>query len=248
MHNDHVQVSHANGVVRIRLNRPEKKNAFNQSMYSACEQALIDADNDASVAVVVFEGAGDSFSSGNDLNDFLAIETLDESAPPFRFLHTINRVSVPIVAKVNGLAIGIGTTLLLHCDLVYASNNATFALPFVKLGLLPEAGSSLLLPHLCGHQRAAELLLLGDNFSAKQARELGLVNRVVDAEQLDATVDAVVEQLTSSSRHALRVSKTLMKAPQQSVADRISHEAGYFAKALASPDARRAIAAKLEKK
>ena len=243
-----VEVSHADGVVRIKLNRPEKKNAFTQAMYTACEQALIAADNDASVSVVVFEGAGDSFSSGNDLNDFLAIENLDESAPPFKFLHTINRVTVPIVAKVNGLAIGIGTTLLLHCDLVYASEHATFALPFVKLGLLPEAGSSLLLPLLCGHQRASELLLLGDNFSARQAQQFGFVNGVVAADELDQHVDNVIAKLTSQSRQALRISKQLIKSPQQSVADRISHEAGYFAKALSSDEAKQAIAAKLQKK
>ncbi|MAK71413.1 MAG: enoyl-CoA hydratase [Idiomarinaceae bacterium] len=176
------------------------------------------------------------------------MENLDESAPPFKFLHTINRVTVPIVAKVNGLAIGIGTTLLLHCDLVYASDNATFALPFVKLGLLPEAGSSLLLPRLCGHQRASELLLLGDNFSARQAQQFGFVNAVVAADELDQQVDNVIAKLTSQSRQALRISKQLIKSPQQSVADRISHEAGYFAKALSSDEAKQAIAAKLQKK
>lgn len=243
-----VTITKADGVVRIKLNRPEKKNAFTQAMYSACENALIDADKDDSVSVVLFEGEGDSFSSGNDLNDFLAIEKLDESAPPFKFLHTINRVTVPIVAKVNGLAIGIGTTLLLHCDLVYAGDNAVFALPFVKLGLLPEAGSSLLLPRLCGHQRASELLLLGDNFSAQQAQQFGFVNQVVPAAELDQHVEGVINQLTAQSRHALRVSKQLIKSPQQSVADRISHEAGYFAKALSSDEAKRAIAAKLQKK
>ena len=248
MDNQQVQVIKSDGVVRIQLNRPEKKNAFTQAMYSSCQQALLDADNDDEVSVVLFESAGDSFSAGNDLNDFLAIDNLDETAPPFKFLHTLNSVTVPIVAKVNGLAIGIGTTLLLHCDLVYASEDAIFALPFVKLGLLPEAGSSLLLPRLCGHQLASELLLLGDNFSAQKAQQLGFVNDVVASGELDQRVEQTLQVLTQQSRQALRVSKTLIKAPQQTVADRISHEAGYFAKALSSEDAKRAIAAKLKKK
>ena len=248
MDNQQVQVIKSDGVVRIQLNRPEKKNAFTQAMYSSCQQALLDADNDDQVSVVLFESAGDSFSAGNDLNDFLAIDNLDETAPPFKFLHTLNSVTVPIVAKVNGLAIGIGTTLLLHCDLVYASEDAIFALPFVKLGLLPEAGSSLLLPRLCGHQLASELLLLGDNFSAQKAQQLGFVNDVVASGELDQRVEQTLQVLTQQSRQALRVSKTLIKAPQQTVADRISHEAGYFAKALSSEDAKRAIAAKLKKK
>ena len=248
MSEQHVELIQQDGIVRIRLNRPEKKNAFTQAMYDTCEQALSDADADESVIAVIFESAGDSFSSGNDLNDFLAVENLDETAPPFRFLHTLNRVNVPIVAKVNGLAIGIGTTLLLHCDLVYASEEALFALPFVKLGLLPEAGSSLLLPRLCGHQLASELLLLGDNFTANKAQQLGLVNAVLPAEQLASHVEGVLEKLTSQSRQALRTSKKMIKAPQQTVAERISHEAGYFAKALSSDAARQAIAAKLKKK
>lgn len=248
MAEQHVVVTHQDGVTRIRLNRPEKKNAFTQAMYTACEQALIDAEQHQDISAVLFESTGDSFSSGNDLNDFLAIENLDESAPPFKFLQTLNKVNVPIVAKVNGLAIGIGTTLLLHCDLVYASDEAVFALPFVKLGLLPEAGSSLLLPRLCGHQQAAELLLLGDTFNAHKAQQLGLVNEVLSAEQLDARTEQVLTQLTTLSRQALRTSKQLLKAPQQSVAERISHEAGFFAKALSSAEAREAIAAKLQKK
>lgn len=243
-----VQVIEQGDLVRIRLNRPEKKNAFSQAMYQSCEKALTQADNDPKVKAVVFESSGDSFSSGNDLNDFLAVENLDESAPPFRFLHVLNRVTVPVVAKVNGLAIGIGTTLLLHCDLVYCSDQAVFALPFVKLGLLPEAGSSLLLPRLCGHQMASELLLLGNNFDGQKAQQLGLVNAVFTVEQLDDEVELILSQLTSQSGQALRTSKQLIKAPQQAVAERISLEAGYFANALASDAAKQAIAAKLQKK
>ena len=242
-----VIVKKDNGVVRIRLNRPEKKNAFTQDMYTLCEKALKQANDDTSINAVVFESEGDSFSAGNDLNDFLAIENLDESAPPFRFLHTLNKVEVPVVAAVNGLAIGIGTTLLLHCDIVISSNEAVYALPFVQLGLLPEAGSSLLLPQICGYQKAAELLL-GENFDAQTAFELGFVNHVVSVEQLAGKVEEVLNKLRAQSGQSLRVSKKLLKHPVESTAARISREAEYFAKALSSPEAKQAIARKLQKK
>lgn len=243
-----VQVSHDNGVVRIRLNRPAKKNAFTQDMYTLCNDALKAADNDSSIHAVLFESSGDSFSAGNDLNDFLAVENLDESAPPFQFLHTLARVEVPIVAAVNGLAIGIGTTLLLHCDIVYSSDDAVFALPFVQLGLLPEAASSLLLPQICGYQKAAEWLLLGESFDAQSAQQAGFVNHVVSVERLPVVVDETLDKLRKQSRNSLRMSKHLLKQPVESVADRISREATLFSKALSSDTARQAIAAKLQKK
>ena len=233
-----VQVSQDNGVVRIRLNRPAKKNAFTQDMYTTCNEALKAADNDSSVHAVLFESSGDSFSAGNDLNDFLSTENLDESAPAFQFLHTLARAEVPIVAAVNGLAIGIGTTLLLHCDIVYSSDDAVFALPFVQLGLLPEAASSLLLPQICGYQKAAELLLLGESFDA----------HVVSLERLPVVVEETLDKLRKQSSKSLRISKHLLKQPTESVADRISREATFFAKALSSDEARQAIAAKLQKK
>jgi enoyl-CoA hydratase/carnithine racemase len=243
-----VQVSQDKGVVRIRLNRPEKKNAFTQDMYTACNEALKAADADNSIHAVLFESSGDSFSAGNDLNDFLAVENLDESAPPFQFLHTLARVEVPVVAAVNGLAIGIGTTLLLHCDIVYSSDEAVFALPFVQLGLLPEAASSLLLPQICGYQKAAELLLLGESFDAQAAQQAGFVNHIVSLERLPVVVDETLDKLRKQSSKSLRISKRLLKQPAESVADRISREATFFAKALSSEEARQAIAAKLQKK
>lgn len=243
-----VQVSQDNGIVRIRLNRPAKKNAFTQDMYTVCNEALKAADNDSSVHAVLFESSGDSFSAGNDLNDFLSTENLDESAPPFQFLHTLARVEVPIVAAVNGLAIGIGTTLLLHCDIVYSSDDAVFALPFVQLGLLPEAASSLLLPQISGYQKAAELLLLGESFDAQSAQQAGFVNHIVSLERLSIVVDETLDKLRKQSAKSLRISKHLLKQPPESVTDRISREATFFAKALNSEEARQAIAAKLQKK
>lgn len=235
-------------VLWLTLARPEKKNALTQDMYRALSEALQAADRDVKIAAVVITGAGDSFTSGNDLHDFLAIEDLDDSAPPFEFLYTLSRLSVPLVAGVNGMAIGIGTTILLHCDLVYASNQAVFALPFINLGLVPEAASSLLLPQQCGHLRASELLLLGDTFDAATALEYGIVNQLVEAEQLQDTLEQVAEKLASKPHGGLRAAKKLLKQPAEPVADRIEREAKIFIRALNSEDARQAIAARLNKK
>ena len=235
-------------VLWLTLARPEKKNALTQDMYRALSEALQAADRDVKIAAVVITGVGDSFTSGNDLHDFLAIEDLDDSAPPFEFLYTLSRLSVPLVAGVNGMAIGIGTTILLHCDLVYASNQAVFALPFINLGLVPEAASSLLLPQQCGHLRASELLLLGDTFDAATALEYGIVNQLVEAEQLQDTLEQVAEKLASKPHGGLRAAKKLLKQPAEPVADRIEREAKIFIRALNSEDARQAIAARLNKK
>lgn len=235
-------------VLWLTLNRPEKKNALTQDMYRALNQALVEAEQDTSIAAVVITGAGDSFTAGNDLHDFLAVEALDDTAPPFQFLYTLSRLTVPVVAAVNGLAIGIGTTILLHCDLVYASRDAQFALPFINLGLVPEAGSSLLLPQRVGYLNAAELLLLGDSFSAQQALEFGLVNRVVEPDALLETVTAVASALAAKPQGSLRASKQLMKLPPETVAERIGREATVFAQALTSDAARAAIRAVLQRK
>lgn len=244
----HIIVTTDNGVVRIQLNRPEKKNAFTQDMYQKCHDALRAANEDNSIKAVVFESTGDSFSAGNDLNDFLAVDNLEESAPPFQFLHTLAAVDVPVVAAVNGLAIGIGTTLLLHCDMVFSSDSATYALPFVPLGLLPEAASSLLLPQICGYQKAAELLLLGESFDAAYAQQAGFVNHVVPSERLPSVVEEALDKLRKQPSQSLRITKHLLKKKAESVNNRISREATFFAKALNSDEARSAIAAKLQKK
>jgi len=235
-------------IVTITLNRTAKKNALTQAMYSEMTEALQQADNDPNVAVVVIKGAADSFTAGNDLHDFLNMEQLDNDTPAFKFLYTLAALEVPLVAAVNGLAIGIGTTLLMHCDLVYASEDAQFSLPFINLGLVPEAASSLLLPQACGHLRAAELLLLGDRFDAHHAKACGIVNDVVSSDQLDAKVDDVVKALASKPVAGLRSAKTLLKTPAEPVAQRIERELNIFAKALASPEAKAVIAKVLQKK
>ncbi len=245
---EHVKVEVRDHVLWLTLQRSDKKNALTQDMYRILSHELQLAERNSDIAAVVITGSGDSFTSGNDLHDFLAIEELDDSAPPFEFLYTLSRLTVPLVAGVNGMAIGIGTTILLHCDLVYAADNAVFALPFINLGLVPEAASSLLLPQACGYLAAAEMLLLGDSIDAATALHYRLVNKVVAADQLHATLHQVAAQLASKPRGGLRAAKALLKENPEPVADRIEREAEIFAKALHSPAAKAAIAARLQKK
>src|SRR5512141_1138899 len=174
------------GIARIEIDRPEKKNALTAAMYQALADAIKAAEADARVRVLLIHGKTDLFTAGNDLQDFLDNPPRDDNRPVFQFLYGISQAQKPIVAAVAGAAVGIGTTMLLHCDLVYAAPNARLQLPFVNLGLVPEAGSSLLLPALAGYQRAAELLLLGEPFDAHKAKEIGLVTEVVPESELFA--------------------------------------------------------------
>ncbi|HUN52557.1 MAG TPA: enoyl-CoA hydratase-related protein, partial [Candidatus Sulfotelmatobacter sp.] len=182
---EHIITGRSNGVLGIRIDRTDKKNALTFAMYTALADALEAADRDAGVRAVTITGSGDSYTSGNDLQDFLKGLPEGES-PAFRFIRVISELQKPIVAGVNGLAVGVGVTMLLHCDLVYAAASATFQIPFVNLGLVTEAASSLLLPRLAGHQRAAELLLLGERFDAATAQAIGLVNALCPPEALGA--------------------------------------------------------------
>ena len=181
---EHIITENRDGILRIEINRPDKKNALTAAMYQAMADALKAAEADSKVRVVLIHGKSDLFTAGNDLQDFLDNRSRDENRPAFQFLRNISRAQKPIVAAVAGAAVGIGTTMLLHCDLVYAAPNARLQLPFVNLGLVPEAASSLLLPALVGYQRAAELLLLGEPFSAQTAKEIGLVTAVVPEDVL----------------------------------------------------------------
>ena len=185
-------------ILRIKINRPEKKNAITRSMYAAMAVAIGRADNDSGVRAVFIHGTRDCFTAGNDLKDFQAFRQDGNNKDVSNFLSAISQAQKPLVAAVGGVAVGIGTTMLLHCDLVYAGESAQFILPFAALGLCPEAASSFLLPRLIGHQRASELLLLGEPFSAAQAVEIGLVNAVYpDAEYIDKAytrVQKIVQQ------------------------------------------------------
>ena len=243
-----VEFTRDNGVLEIRLNRPEKKNALTVAMYAAMAEALTAAESDPSVRVVLFAGSGGVFSAGNDLNDFIAQPPTGPDAPVIRFLRAVSALSKVVVAAVEGPAIGIGTTLLLHCDLVVAGKGARFAVPFVNLGLVPEAASSLLLPRLIGHHRAAELFLLGETFDAAAAHGFGLVNRLVeDAVVLD-TARGLARQVAGKAPNAVRMIKKLMKSPSATVAERMLEEAHDFGAQLKSAELREAVTAFFEKR
>ncbi|MBE0621144.1 MAG: enoyl-CoA hydratase [Burkholderiales bacterium] len=245
----HIQTETKDGIARIEIDRPDKKNALTAAMYQAMADAIRAAEADAGVRVVLIHGKADLFTAGNDLQDFLDNPPRDDDRPVFQFLYGISRAQKPIVAAVAGPAVGIGTTMLLHCDLVYAAPNARLQLPFVNLGLVPEAASSLLLPALVGYQRAAELLLLGEPFSAQKAKEIGLVTEVVPEEQLFDTALAQAKKLAAKPAASLRLTKQLMKQGQMAaVAQRIKLESDHFGERLASPEAKEAFSAFLEKR
>jgi enoyl-CoA hydratase/carnithine racemase len=181
---DEVDVSRTGGVLHIRLNRPDKRNAITRSMYEAMADAVAIGESDDAIRVVLFSGAGEGFCAGNDLNDFLAHAPKGTEGPAFRFLRTISTATKVLMAAAHGNAVGIGATMLLHCDLVVAAHSVRLSMPFVSMGLVPEAASSLLLPRAIGHMRAVELLLLGETIDAATALRWGLVNRVVDDTEL----------------------------------------------------------------
>lgn len=242
---NYIEVSEENGVLRIHLNRPAKKNALTQQMYQAMNDALLDANaREDDIAAVLITAAGDVFCAGNDLADFLRHGEMNANSPVFQFLATISSVHVPIVAAVQGPAVGIGTTLLLHCDLVYAADTARFVMPFVDMGLVPEAGSSQLLPLLCGHVKASELLLLGETIDGHKAEQFNIVNKVMPLPELEPAVAAVMQALAAKPRASLRLSKKLLKTPLQPVPDRIALELKDFLKVLASPATQKIIATK----
>ncbi|MCC5855475.1 MAG: enoyl-CoA hydratase/isomerase family protein [Idiomarina sp.] len=231
-------------IVRIHLNRPEKKNALTQDMYQRMTDALQAAQADENVAAVVITSEGNVFCAGNDLGDFLRHGELTSDSPVFKFLDTIASIDVPVVAGVQGAAVGIGTTLLLHCDLVYCADDARFVMPFVDMGLVPEAASSQLVPMLCGHLKASALLLLGESVNATEAVSYNLVNKVVAADALTAKIDEVAQALAAKPVKSLRLSKKLLKVPYEPVQGRIARELKDFLQVLGSPETQAIIAAK----
>lgn len=237
------------GVLTLTLNRPEKKNALNGAMYAALAAALDTAAADEALRVVLVQGQAQVFCAGNDLGDFLNGPELGREAPVLRFLHALSTFPKPLVAAVAGPAVGVGTTLLLHCDLVYAGDNAVFSLPFVNLGLCPEAASSLLLPKLWGHARAAEALLFGEPFGAEQALEYGLLNRIVPPAELNAFAGLMARKLAAKPRASLIETKRLLKAAHApAVQQRLAEEIAVFGRMLKEPAAREAFSAFLQKR
>ncbi|MEJ3960651.1 enoyl-CoA hydratase [Brachymonas sp. G13] len=237
------------GVSTITFNRLDKKNALTEAMYSALAEAMQQAASDDAVRVLVIQGDASVFTAGNDIKDFLEHPPTSTDAPVFRFLRQLVSFPKPLIAAVAGPAVGVGTTMLFHCDLVYAGDNAAFAMPFVNLGLCPEAGSSLLAPQLVGHQRAAELLLLGEPFLAETARDIGLVNRITAPTEVNALALAQAQRLASKPMSSLLETKRLLKQGQQAVLlERLAEEAAVFARMLGEPAAREAFTAFMEKR
>lgn len=243
---DHVAISREDGIIVLRLDRPEKKNALTGAMYAALMEAFAQADRDR-LAAVVLTGSGGSFTAGNDIADFLAYARQPGAAPPFRFLEALVALETPLVAAVEGVAVGIGTTILLHCDLAYAGPSARFQMPFVDLGLVPEAGSTRLLPERVGGVKAAELLLLAEAFDAEEALRLGLVNAVVPAAALMDHALAQARRLAAKPRGALRTTRALLRRDRDALLAVIRAESEAFGAALASPEARAAFEAFLGK-
>ena len=237
------------GVTTITLNRVDKKNSITAAMYGAMAEALAQALADAAVRVVVIQGHATVFSAGNDIGDFLNNPPSTPEAPVFRFMRGISSFPKPLVAAVCGPAVGIGTTMLFHCDLVYAGDNAAFSMPFVNLGLCPELASSLLVPQMLGYHRAAEALLLGEPFMAEAALEVGLVNRIVPPLEANSVAQAQARKLAAKPMTALIETKRLMKKGQASlVAQQISEEGASFGRMLREPAAREAFGAFMEKR
>ena len=237
------------GVTTVTLNRVDKKNSLTTAMYTALADALEQARDDPAVRVLVFQGHATVFSAGNDIGDFLNNPPGPPDAPVFRFLRNLAAFPKPLIAAVCGPAVGVGTTMLFHCDLVYAGDNAAFAMPFVNLGLCPEAASSLLVPQMFGYHRAAEALLLGEPFMAEAALETGLVNRIVPPTEANALAAAQARKLAAKPLSSLVETKRLLKfGLVEQVLRRIEEEAVAFGRMLREPAAKEAFSAFLDKR
>ncbi|MDG2321200.1 MAG: enoyl-CoA hydratase [Rhodospirillaceae bacterium] len=245
---DLIQKDLADRILTLTINRPDKKNALTVAMYAALAEAINAANDDPTPRVILITGSADSFTAGNDLKDFLENPPVGSASPVFQFMHAIAGAEKPVVAAVNGSAIGIGTTMLLHCDIVYAVDTARFQLPFVNLGLVPELGSSLVLPALAGRARAAELLMFGDMFSTATATEIGLVNHVCGPDDLQAAAREAASKLAAKPPAALRKTKALLNMNIDAIRARIDQEAKVFGEQLNSAEVKEAIAAFFEKR
>lgn len=230
-----VRLDRIEGVLSVALDRPSKKNALNRDMYRALTEALVTAQQDPSIRVVVLSGSGGDFTAGNDLGDFLNFLESPETFPALTFVRTIALFPKPIVAAVTGAAIGIGTSMLFHCDLVFASSDAIFSMPFINLGLVPEAGVSLLAPMRLGTARATQALLLGEAFSAQQALEMGLVNAVTSPGGVKEMAIEASSRLAEKDPFALNATRRLMRGEPEKLLAQIDKEAELFVSALQAP-------------
>ena len=246
---EHVRSDAANGVLTLTLNRPEKKNALTRAMYQALGDAIDGAAADGGVRCILIQAEGDVFTAGNDLADFAAVNRGDDSAVRAGnpLLTALARTATPIVAAVNGRAVGVGTTMLLHCDLVFVSDDAVLTTPFVNLALIPEAASSLTLPARIGHARAFSMFVLGEAVDARKAVDWGIANEVCPRADLRTRARAAADAIATRPASAVRLTKTLMRDPA-ALAARMAVEGAHFAAQLKSPEAKEAFAAFAEKR
>ncbi|WP_423680786.1 MULTISPECIES: enoyl-CoA hydratase [unclassified Undibacterium] len=242
-----------NGILTINFNRPEKKNAITAAMYQAMADALRDAESDNAVRAILITGKPEIFTAGNDLEDFMknasSLASSEAVPPVYQFMQALNESSKPVIAAVSGAAVGIGTTLLMHCDLIYLADNAKLSMPFTQLGLCPEFASSMIFQKIVGYQRAAEKLMLGEPFSAQEALEMGFVNKVVPLEELLPYAQQVAAKIVALPAASIRVTKRLMKANQPAeVSAKMLEENKHFAAMLHGPEAREAFMAFFQKR
>jgi enoyl-CoA hydratase/carnithine racemase len=242
----------ANGILALEFNRPERKNAITGAMYTALAEALLAAESDNAVRAILIAGKPEIFTAGNDLDDFLnnaGEGKLTQDRPVFQFMQALEGCTKPVVAAVAGAAVGIGTTMLMHCDLVYCADNAKFSMPFTQLGLCPEFASSLLVVQAAGYTRAAEKLMLGEAFGAQEAFEMGIVARVLPAAELLSFAQAQAAKLVKLPPGSVRTTKALMKRPRAAlVKEAIAVESERFSAMLTGPEAKEAFTAFFEKR
>jgi enoyl-CoA hydratase/carnithine racemase len=245
---DHILSIRHGAVLEARLNRPEKKNALTGAMYHGICDLLEQASSSNSIRAVLLTAEGSTFTAGNDLAEFMSLSGDFTNSPQGRFVRTITSTTKPIVAAVHGRAVGIGTTMLLHCDLVYGSPDLKLSTPFVDMGLIPEAGSTVLLPAYIGLQRASALLLLGETFDAETAVAAGLVNAIVAADELHAHALEKAQALASKAPEAFAVARRLMRGHKPRLDAQLAEEGEAFKRAVRGPEAREAFAAFFEKR
>jgi enoyl-CoA hydratase/carnithine racemase len=246
---NHVQISTADKVTTLTISRPDKKNALTQEMYGALADAIVAYDSVDDARALVITGEGDMFTAGNDLGDFSTGGDAEDEVPPVaRFLNAIRDCEKPTIVAVNGPAIGVGLTMLLHADLVYASTSATFVAPFVKLGLVPEAASSLLLPAAVGMAIANDILLAGRTLSADEALQFGLVARVFGDDELQQSVQEIARNVAASAPNAIKASKALIRNRRDAIVAQMAAESEHFVSQLKSPDFSESVAAMKEKR
>jgi len=246
---EHVRVERNGGVLAITLNRPERRNAITVAMYAALADAIAGASKGNETRVITIRGEGQDFAAGNDLADFLEAAPRNDEIPVWRLLRGLAECEVPIVAAVHGNCVGIGTTMLLHCDLVVADDTARFSMPFVDLGLVPEAASSMLFPRLAGRRRAARYLLLAESFGADEAAAIGLVSHRVTSGELEGKLQEIVSKLLAKPTEALRKTQGLLRhGARDEILERMKLESSLFTERLASDEVKQAIGAFFEKR